>query len=150
MKRERLQSKQITGFDVQTIVVKAPYDQVFRYIADRRKLPEWTYAFRRIDERVAVMETPDGSVAIRLEVRSSKENGTIDWFMEFPDGSKGSAYSRVVADGHERCIYSFVLMAPPVPQEKVEGTLEAQKGILREELAKLKGILESKGTVRGD
>jgi len=142
MKTERLQSKQKTGFDVQTIVIRAPYDRVFRYIADPQTLPEWTHAFKNVSKRHATMETPDGSVDIGLEVRASQENGTIDWFMEFPDGSEGSAYSRLIPDGVDRCIYSFVLMAPPVPQEQIEGTLERQKAILRSELAKLKAILQ--------
>ena len=40
------------------------------------------------------------------------------------------------------CIYSFVLHAPPVPLERLEGALDAQRIALREELAELKGLLE--------
>ena len=40
------------------------------------------------------------------------------------------------------CIYSFVLHAPPVALEQVEGALEAQSVTLRSELATLKVLME--------
>jgi hypothetical protein len=54
------------------------------------------------------------------------------------------AYSRVVAKDKECSLYSFLLMAPPVPLEQVEGALDAQSQILREELRKLGSILSGK------
>jgi len=39
-------------------------------------------------------------------------------------------------------IYSFVLHAPPVSLEEVEGALETQRGILQSELATLKALME--------
>jgi hypothetical protein len=39
-------------------------------------------------------------------------------------------------------IYSFVLHAPPVALEEVEGALEAQRAILESELATLKSLME--------
>lgn len=69
------------------------------------------------------------------------ERGTIDWTMIFPDGSAARAYSRVIAVG-DRILYSFVLTAPPVPLEQLEGALEQQSRTLSEELARLRRILE--------
>jgi hypothetical protein len=40
------------------------------------------------------------------------------------------------------CIYSFVLHAPPVALEQVEGALEAQRVTLQSELATLKDLME--------
>ena len=40
------------------------------------------------------------------------------------------------------CIYSFVLHAPPVALEQIEGALEAQRVTLRSELATLKALVE--------
>jgi len=40
------------------------------------------------------------------------------------------------------CIYSFVLHAPPIALEQVEGALEAQRATLQSELATLKSLLE--------
>ncbi len=70
--------------------------------------------------------------------------GTIDWKMTFPDGAIGVAYSRVTPDGEARSVYSFVLMAPPVPLEALEGALKAQSETLAKELLRLKDILEGK------
>ncbi len=40
------------------------------------------------------------------------------------------------------CIYSFVLHAPPVPLEQLEGALDAQRVTLQKELATLKSLTE--------
>jgi hypothetical protein len=88
------------------------------------------------------MHTPTGSVEVALAVHASREHGTVDWLMTFPNGSVAAAYSRVVPAGQDRSIYSFILMAPPVPLEELEGTLAQQSHILREELARLRAILE--------
>jgi hypothetical protein len=130
-------------FDVQTIEINAPFDRVFDYIADARKLPEWTNAFKSVSNGRAVMETPNGSVEIELAVQAARSQGTIDWVMTFPDGSVARACSRVAAADKERSLYSFILVAPPVPLEQLEGALEAQSHILREELAKLGAILSN-------
>jgi len=42
----------------------------------------------------------------------------------------------------DTCIYSFVLHAPPVALEQVEGGLDAQSALLRSELATLKSLME--------
>ena len=60
----------------------------------------------------------------------------------FPDGGVGLAQSRVTETTRGTCIYSFVLHAPPVALEQVEGALEAQRATLRSELATLKSLME--------
>ncbi len=131
-------------FDVQGIEVDAPARQVFEYIADTAHLPEWTSAFKAIGGRRAVLSTPDGTLSIGIDVQASRERGTIDWAMTFPDGSIARAFSRVVDSGSGRAIYSFVLLPPPVPLERIEGALDHQSRILGEELVRLKQILESR------
>jgi hypothetical protein len=42
------------------------------------------------------------------------------------------------------CIYSFVLHAPPVALEQVEGALDAQSATLCSELATLKALMEAR------
>ena len=91
----------------------------------------------------AELVTPNGAVPIRLETIARSEQGTVDWKMTFPDGSVGAAYSRITPDGMDASIYSFVLMAPPVPLEALEGALAEQMGILAGELAELKERLEA-------
>lgn len=132
-------------FDVQGIDIAVPRDEAFAFIADPAQLPHWTNAFAAVDGDRAVMRTPAGEVMVRLEVQASRERGTVDWRMTFPDGSVATAFSRAIPLDGGRCAYSFVLTAPPVPLEQLEGTLAAQSRTLAEELVRLKGILERDG-----
>jgi hypothetical protein len=129
-------------FDVQTIEIEAPCDAAFKYISDPRTLPEWTHAFCAVSDGRATMVTPRGTVEVRLHVESSRFAGTIDWIMTFLDGSVGRAFSRLIDLG-SRTLYSFVLMAPPVALEQLEGALEEQARVLKEELAALQRKLSS-------
>lgn len=128
--------------DVQSLVLHVPREQAFAFISDAHCLPRWTNAFAAIEGNQALMRTPAGEVRVDLEVRASSDSGSIDWFMTFPDGTRASAYSRVVGLGPEHCVYTFVLTPPPVPLEQIEGTLEMQSGILAGELRTLKDVLE--------
>ncbi len=128
--------------DVQSVSIKRPIKVVFEYIADPQNLPDWTNAFARADAETADLVTPNGTVAIRLNTKVDSTKGTIDWEMIFPDGSVGTAYSRVSPEGNEGSIYTFLLMAPPVPLELLEGALKEQMTILAGELANLKSKLE--------
>ena len=123
-------------FDVQTVELPVPFDKAFDYIADPGTLPDWTHAFRSVSDGRAELATPRGTVEVTLEVRAKRECGTVDWHMTFPDGSVGRAYSRLVERG-QRTLYSFVLLAPPVPLEQIEGALEEQAKVLGQELAAL-------------
>jgi hypothetical protein len=125
------------AFAVESVELDAPLKVAFDYIANTRKLPEWTHAFKAVREGHAVMQTPDGTVEVGLEVRASEQQGTIDWYIKFPDGNVAAAYSRLVPQNTERVVYSFILLAPPVPLEQLEGALSQQAVILRDELRKL-------------
>ena len=128
-------------FEVQATELNVPADQAYRYIADPKNLPEWTNAFKKVWDGRAVMETLDGSVEIGLEVDTASKHGTIDWIMTFPNGDVARAYSRIVSTGDQSCVYSFTLLAPPVPLEQLEGALEQQSQTLREEMTRLRSIL---------
>lgn len=129
--------------DVQSISIARPRAEVFAYIADPANLPLWTNAFKSANAERAELATPSGEVPIRLQTRASVEQGTVDWIMTFPDGSTGTAYSRVTEDAEDTSIYSFVLMAPPVPLEMLEGALQDQKKTLANELVALRARLEA-------
>lgn len=129
-------------FDVQGLTLNVSAANAFEYIADAKNLPQWTNAFANVHGSHALLSTPQGEVQISLEVKASAKEGTVDWYMTFPDGSLGKAYSRIVPESENACIYTFTLMAPPVPLEELEGALNAQKEILAAELTNLKSILE--------
>jgi hypothetical protein len=48
-------------------------------------------------------------------------SGVVDWHMLFPDGVRASAHSSLLDLGEGRFAYAFVLSAPPVALEQVEG-----------------------------
>ncbi|GGA28719.1 SRPBCC family protein [Neptunicoccus cionae] len=129
------------NFDVQSTDLAVSADAAFDYISQPTNLPKWTNAFSRADATTADLVTTNGEVPISLQTVTSRKAGNVDWLMTFPDGSTAAAYSRITPNGEDESIYSFVLMAPPVPLEAMEGALEAQKAILLTELEKLKGIL---------
>ena len=89
-------------------------------------LPRWARAFTSAGNGRARLETPAGGVDIALDVSADAEAGTVDWRLEFPDGAVGVAQSRVTETTRGTCIYSFVLHAPPVALEQIEGALETQ------------------------
>jgi hypothetical protein len=130
-------------FDVQGIEIQAARSKVFEFIRDPRNLPRWAHAFKRADRESARLETSAGGVDVRLSTAADPNTGTVDWRLEFPDGSIGLAQSRVTETTRDTCIYTFVLHAPPVPLEQVEGALEAQRVTLQKELSKVKSLMES-------
>jgi hypothetical protein len=131
-------------FDVQGIEILTSRAAVFDWVSDPRNLSKWAHAFRQADDTRARLSTPTGAVDIALRTSSHEDAGTVDWELTFPDGAIGVAQSRVTATTRGTCIYSFVLHAPPVPLEQLEGALDAQRATLREELAELKRLLEAR------
>lgn len=129
------------NYDVQSVGINVSYDKAFSFISQPKNLPLWTNAFSKADDKTAMMSTPKGQLQIKLQTSVSNEKGTIDWIMTMPDGSIGRAYSRITKN-IEGVIYEFVLLAPPVPLEQLEGALSAQKQLLAQELIKLKEVLE--------
>jgi hypothetical protein len=129
-------------FDVQGIEIVATPARVFDFLRQPGNLPQWARAFVSAEEGRARLETPAGAVDVGLDVSADAERGTVDWRLAFPDGSVGVAQSRVTETTRGTCIYSFVLHAPPVALEQVEGALEAQRVTLRTELATLKSLME--------
>lgn len=133
----------IKNHDVQSVNISTTSQQAFAFIADPKNLPLWTGAFKQADNKTALLITPQGELPIGLEIKANAVAGTIDWYMTMPDNTVGVAYSRVNEGPDGNVIYSFVLVAPPVPLEQIEGTLAAQIGQLKDEMQRLKSILES-------
>lgn len=128
------------SFDVQSVEIAAPAESVFRYLADAARLPEWTAAFASVNGRQALMRTPSGTATVDLVVHAWPQAQTVDWEMRFASGEVARAWSRVVSHG-EGAIVIFVLPAPPVPLEQLEGTLAQQSATLAHELRALAAIV---------
>lgn len=129
-------------FDVQGIEIVASRQKVFEFLRVPGNLPRWARAFVAAGDGRARLETPGGAVDIALDVSADAGTGTVDWRLGFPDGGVGLAQSRVTETTRGTCIYSFVLHAPPVALEAIEGALDAQRATLQTELATLKSLME--------
>ena len=129
-------------FDVQGIEIETSPQAVFEFVREPTNLPKWTQAFASAGNGRARLDTPAGAVEIALEVLADARTGTVDWRLAFPDGTVGVAQSRATGTGRGTCVYSFILHAPPVALEQLEGTLEAQRATLQSELGKLKSLME--------
>ena len=132
----------VKSYDVQDIEIEVPAERAFAVVADPERLPHWTDAFESADLHGATLRTPKGGVRVGLEVQADPGRGVVDWKMSFPDGGTGWAHSRLVPLSERRCVYTFVLHAPPVALEAVEGALDAQRATLARELRRLKNLLE--------
>jgi hypothetical protein len=129
-------------FDVQGIEIMAQRRTVFEFLKEPANLPLWAHAFVSAGDGRARLETPTGAIDLGLDVSADADTGIVDWRLTFPDGGVGIAQSRVTETTRGTCIYSFVLHAPPVALEQVEGALEAQRVLLESELATLKSLME--------
>ena len=129
-------------FDVQGIEISASRRTLFEFLREPTNLPRWAHAFVSAGNGSARLETPAGAVDVDLEVTADADTGVVDWHLAFPDGSVSIAQSRVTETTRGTCIYSFVLHAPPVALEQVEGALETQRALLQSELATLKSLME--------
>jgi Polyketide cyclase / dehydrase and lipid transport len=129
-------------FDVQAIEITASAGSVFDFVRDPRNLPQWAHAFQSADDDRARLSTASGTLDVGLQTLANPSAGTVDWRLQFPDGSVGLAHSRVTETGRGTSIYSFVLHAPPVPLAQLEGALDAQRATLQKELAALKSLME--------
>ena len=129
-------------FDVQGIEIAAARRMVFEFLREPANLPRWAHAFVAAGDGRARLETPAGAVDVGLAVIADEETGVVDWHLAFPDGSVSIAQSRLTGTTRGTCIYTFVLHAPPVALEQVEGALDAQRVLLQSELATLKSLME--------
>lgn len=135
-------------FDVQGIEIEAPRDRVFAFLREPANLPKWAHAFVSAGDGRARLQTPAGAVDVGLDVEADARTGVVDWRLAFPDGNVGIAHSRVTATGRGTCVYSFILHAPPVALEQVEGALDVQRVALASELAALKALMEGSAAGR--
>jgi len=133
----------VKNYDVQSININAKPEKVFEFVAEPSNVPKWAIGFSDVNGDTALMETPNGKMKVGMKMHSNIEHGTVDTIMTMPDGSVGKAFSRITEnDNGKSAIFTFVLMAPPVPLEQLEGTLNEQKKQLAQELVLLKSILE--------
>jgi hypothetical protein len=118
-----------------TVTFAAPADQVFAYLADVEKLPEWATEFARdlklVDGRYKVV---NGLGELFFEIRADRDSGVIDMLAGPSENSLALFPSRVVPLAGGGSAFTFTMFqAPGQPEEQFEG----QYASLRREFGNL-------------
>lgn len=106
-----------------TTTFRAPRDEVFDYLADIEKLPEWATDFARelklVDGRYKVV---NGLGEFFFEIRADRESGVIDMLSGPSEDALALFPTRVVplADGGSAFTFTM-FQAPGQPEEQFEG-----------------------------
>ena len=107
-----------------TTTLNAPRDEVFDYLADIHKLPEWATQFARelkvVDGRHKVV---NGLGEFFFELRADRETGVIDMLAGPSEDALSLFPTRVVpiAEGERACAFTFTMFqAPGQPDEQFD------------------------------
>lgn len=127
--------------DTQTITIDARPSEVFRFVANPERLPQWARAFCQAigrDGDAWLVSSPQGEVRVRY--RTDAALGVIDFHLSPAPGVEALAASRVVpnGDGTEYVFTQF--QTPGMPDDVFTRQVHA----LREELVVLKALLEGR------
>jgi Polyketide cyclase / dehydrase and lipid transport len=125
----------------QTVSIASPPELVFDFVADPRNLPLWAPAFATSIERDGEhWLVHSGGAQLRLEVRASRELGTVDFLAaDAPPDRPVGAYSRVVHNGAG----SEYLFTRFVARETRREDRARERAVLAEELEAVRRHCES-------
>ncbi len=106
-----------------TATFAAPRDEVFSYLADIERLPEWATEFARklklVDGRYKVV---NGLGEFFFEIRADPSSGVIDMLAGSSEDALALFPSRVVALADGGSAFTFTMFqAPGQPDEQFEG-----------------------------
>jgi Polyketide cyclase / dehydrase and lipid transport len=106
-----------------TTTFRAPPDEVFAYVADIEKLPEWATEFARevklVDGRYKVV---NGLGEFFFEIRADRDSGVIDMLAGPSEDSLALFPTRVVPLAEGGSAFTFTMFrAPGQPKEQFEG-----------------------------
>ena len=128
--------------DTRSVVINAPADHVFSFIADPTTLPQWAVGFCRSIHRREngdwIVRTASGDMPIRFECNA--ETRTVDFYFAPAPGLEVAAFSRIVPNGlgSEYIFTQFQL------EGMASEVFEAQVHALAEELQVLRGVMHAR------
>jgi hypothetical protein len=116
-----------------TTVLQAPPEEVFDYMSDVERLPEWATEFARELKREGDdYKVINGLGELYFEIRADRATGVIDMYAGPAKDAMGLFPTRVVPLPGGGSAFSFTMFqAPDVP----DGLFESQHASLRRELA---------------
>jgi hypothetical protein len=132
--------------DTQSISIHAPREAVLALVSDPTAFPRWASGFARavrLDGPDWLVETGTGEV--RLNVRVSRELGTVDYLAAaaLPDVEIG-AFGRVVPNGGG-CDFIFTRFFPDAMSD---GEIAEERAIVAVELQTVRALCERAHDVR--
>jgi hypothetical protein len=110
-----------------TTTFGAPRDEVFAFLADIEKLPEWATEFAR---EVKLVDGPykvvNGLGEFFFEIRADRASGVIDMLAGPSEDSLALFPTRVVALPNGGSAFTFTMFrGPGQPEEQFEGQFES-------------------------
>ena len=116
-----------------TTTLTTAQDEVFAYLADIEKLPEWATEFARelrvVDGRHRIV---NGLGEFFFEMRADEKTGVIDMYAGLTEDALALFPTRVVSLGERQSAFVFTMFQQPgQPDEQFEGQYES----LQRELA---------------
>ena len=122
-----------------TTVLTASQPEVFDYMADIERLPEWATEYaRELRKEGDDYKVINGLGEFFLDIRADKESGVIDMFAGPTKDRMAVFPTRAVALPDGRTAYSFTMFqGPEMPDE----LFDAQLASLRREFANIERVL---------
>jgi hypothetical protein len=124
-----------------TTVLTASQPEVFEYMADIERLPEWATEFaRELRKEGEDYKVVDGLGEFYFDIRADESSGVIDMFAG-PSKDRMAVFpTRAVALPDGRTAYSFTMFqGPEMPDE----LFESQLASLRREFANIERALNA-------
>jgi hypothetical protein len=123
-----------------TVSIARPAGQVYDFAHKPESFPKWAAGLgagltRDGDRWIA--HGPDGDVQVRFSPRNGY--GVLDHWVTLPDGTEISIPLRVVANGDGAEVTLTLFRAPGIDAAR----FERDQGMVTDDLAKLKALLES-------
>ena len=118
-----------------TTILSVPKEQVFSYISDIEKLPQWATEFARELKREGEdYKVVNGLGEFYFEIKAHPGTGVIDMFAG-PTKDRMAVFPTRVIDLHDgRTAYTFTMFQGPDTPDEV---FEAQRDSLRREFANI-------------
>jgi hypothetical protein len=118
-----------------TTILSAPQQQVFGYMSDIERLPEWATEFARELKREGEdYKVVNGLGEFYFEIRADRETGVIDMFAGPTKQEMAIFPTRAIALPDGRTAFSFTMFqAPDMP----DGLFESQHQSLKREFGNI-------------
>jgi hypothetical protein len=112
-----------------TTILPAPQDQVFEYMSDIERLPEWATEFaRELKRQGEDYKVINGLGEFYFEIKADPETGVIDMFAGPAKEQMAIFPTRAVALPDGRTAFSFTMFqGPDMPDELFESQHESLK-----------------------